>query len=79
MGTDLRGKLAAAEDRSDGLQRQVWGLGLELGRAEAERRVVLERAVDRRFAVGPEAEGVVEEAGLMTATAMVSAGGKLFP
>ena len=79
MGTDLRGKLAAAEDRSDALQRQVWGLGLELGRAEAERRVVLERAVDRRFAVGPEAEGVVEEAGLMTAAAVVSAGGKLFP
>ena len=60
------------------LQRADWALQ-ELGRAEAERRVVLERAVDRRFAVGPEAEGVVEEAGLMTATAMVSAGGKLFP
>jgi hypothetical protein len=47
--SDLQSALAKQQELSGGLQRQVLDLGLAVKRAEAEKKLALERSVDERF------------------------------
>lgn len=49
MATELRSDLGEALARGEALQGQVWDLNMAVQKAEAERKAVLERAVDTRF------------------------------
>lgn len=49
---DLRQALGEEEARTKALQQEVWDLGVAVRAMEADRKVALQRLVDRRFESG---------------------------
>ena len=49
---DLRQALGEEEVRTKALQQEVWDLGVAVRAMEADRKVALQRLVDRRFESG---------------------------